>query len=67
MLNDGKQLASGIEVIRLFVVMPLGAWGLMHGIASEWSVSSMAITVSIYGVVSLGLLGLALNNSTVDE
>ena len=67
MLNDGKQLASGIEVIRLFVVMPLGAWGLMHGIASEWSVSSMAITVSIYGVVSLGLLGLASNNSTMDE
>ena len=66
LLNDGKRLASGIEVIRLFVVMPLGAWGLTHGIASEWSVSSMAIAVSIYGVVSLGLLGLASNNSAVD-
>jgi hypothetical protein len=66
MLNDGKRLASGIEVIRLFIVMPLGAWGLLHGTASEWSFSSMAIAVAFYGVVSLGLLGLASNSNTGD-
>jgi len=61
MLNDGKRVAPGIEVIRLLVVMPIGVYGLMHGAGSGWSVSSAAIAVSIYGIVSSVLLLPVLN------
>jgi sterol desaturase/sphingolipid hydroxylase (fatty acid hydroxylase superfamily) len=65
MLNDGKRFAPGIEAIRLLLVMPLGAYGVLHGVGTQWPVSYVWIAVSIYGVASLALLRPTLNRRKV--
>ena len=65
MLNDGKRVAPGIEVVRLLVVTPICVYGLMQGVGSGWSLTHAAIAVSIYGIVSLVLLRPALNRKPI--
>jgi hypothetical protein len=65
MLNDGKRVAPGIEVVRLLVVTPVCVYGLMQSVGSGWSVTHVAIAVSIYGIVSLVLLRPVLNRKPI--
>ncbi len=56
MLNDGKRFAPEFEMVRLFIVMPAGLYGILQTSGSDWVQTNAWTALVIYSVVSAALL-----------